>query len=176
VALTLTRLRPATGPRLPIAVLRDIAAGLAGADLTPVLGRAAHERTSVRLLATDAYEAWLLHWRPGSAVTPHDHGDSHGAVHVVTGELTEVRWYAGRRTIRDVGAGGQFDVPHGLVHDVVAFHDQPAVSIHVYSPPLTSMGFYDHGGRNLVRVEPIEPEPPALAAAGPGRVLHPSGG
>lgn len=164
--------------------LRALAAGFADAtdagdlldllDLTCDGDDLADDRTSVRLLATDAYEAWLSRWAPGSSVTPHDHGDSNGVVQVLSGELTEVQWRNGLRAIRTIGAGARIDVGAGVVHDMVAFGDRPAASLHVYSPPLTSMGFYDAGGRSLVRVEVIEPEPPVLTDDVRARVLHPS--
>src|SRR6188508_539359 len=79
-------------PRLELPVLADIVGGLAEAsDLwrahvqhDPV------ERARVRLLATAAYEVWLIGWTPGQSVGLHDHGGSHGAYVVVDGTLTEV--------------------------------------------------------------------------------------
>ena len=62
------------------------------------------------------------------------------------------------------------------MHDVVAPGPEPATSIHVYSPPLTSMTFYDGPGGAAVRSSIVSPEPAVLDAAEVARALHPSTG
>jgi predicted metal-dependent enzyme (double-stranded beta helix superfamily) len=118
----------------------------------PQTGRA------TRLLAvTDAYEAWLIHWAPGGDIALHDHGESSGALWLVRGELGEtygsrVARGAMRGRILDAGTGITFDRDH--VHDVINPGPQPATSIHVYSPHLSAMTFYDLDLRPL-RTEPL---------------------
>src|SRR3954467_2015339 len=111
-------LQQATSPALPETALIDIVAGLAGVpslwnDLVPAL-RA--ERSSVHLLATDAYDVWLIGWPAGTGVEPHDHGESVGVFTVVQGALTEYRWSPERRP-RVVGGGEVVRIPAGVVHD-----------------------------------------------------------
>jgi quercetin dioxygenase-like cupin family protein len=113
-------------------------------------------RTSLRLLATEEYDVWLLRWPPGTSVTPHDHGCSSGAFTVVRGELTEVRWDAALPYERFVSPGQVVSIEAGVVHDVVAHGTSPALSIHAYSPPLSSMGFYDVGGQGLLVRQPVD--------------------
>ena len=131
--------------RLPLAVLADIAEGLAASQpaLPARLVHPAQGRGSVRLLTTDAYDAWLLTWPPGSNVDPHDHGDSLGAFAVVSGELEEIRWRGRHRRVRRLRAGDAATVPAGVVHDVVGVGSTLSVSVHAYSPPLREMRFYD---------------------------------
>jgi hypothetical protein len=48
------------------------------------------------------------------------------------------------------------------VHDVVNAGDEPAVSVHVYAPPLVAMTFYEVAG-DAVRPVRTEAVPPAGA-------------
>ena len=91
------------------------------------------------------YEVWLLGWTPGQSVGLHDHGGANGAFVVVDGTLTETSSTAAvdRTLVRTVlGAGDVGPVPAGAVHDVANRSARNATSIHAYSRPLTSMGFY----------------------------------
>lgn len=143
-------------PTISTDALADIVAGLAAApslwsELVPGFGP---ERSSVHLLATEAYDVWLIGWPPGTCVEPHDHGTSAGAFTVVRGTLTEYRW-SPRPRPRRLAVGDVLTIDAGVVHDVVAeaLDDEPAVSIHAYSPRLREMGFYsDDGTRLLTRV------------------------
>ena len=134
-----------TAPPLPLPALVDMATGLAAAS--PVPGPPTDgRRAAVRLLATPAYEAWLLVWPPGTGIEAHDHGDASGAFVVVDGELTETRWSGHRSTRRRLRPGHAAAVPAGAVHGIAASGRRTAVSVHVYSPPLTEMRFYDGDG------------------------------
>ena len=150
---------------VPPKILEDIATGLALGfaadparahrfieDANPVAGGG---RLSSRILETTNYEAWLLIWPPGSVIEPHDHGDSHGVFFVISGSVSESRWHSGRAAKRTVRAGEMSTIPAGAVHDVVGSGTQAALSIHVYSPRLTSMRFYSTDGRTVIGVEAI---------------------
>src|SRR6266511_2315889 len=71
--------------RLHTAALADIVIGLARAEdlWRPHVLHNPDERARVRLLATPAYEVWLLGWTPGQAVGLHDHGGANAAFVVV---------------------------------------------------------------------------------------------
>jgi quercetin dioxygenase-like cupin family protein len=111
-------------------------------------------RHHVRLFGNDVYEAWLLGWAPGQHVGMHDHGDAAGAFHVLSGELREALPER-RRSILDLGAGSTGVVARGQLHDVGNASARPAISIHVYSPPLATMTFYDEAGRSALRTEAV---------------------
>ena len=146
-------------PPLPLQALLDIGHGLAAAaphSARLSMDASAPTRGFLRLLATDAYEAWLLAWPPGSEIEPHDHGGSHGVFVVVAGNLTESRWHGGERRRRVLGPGEAASVSAGAVHGVAARGKQPALSVHVYSPPLTEMRFYGDDGTTLVGVEAVD--------------------
>jgi len=142
-------------PPLPVDELADIATGVAAADCWLSHVRVDPERRHhVRLLGTDLYEAWLLGWAPGQHVGMHDHGDAAGAFFVLSGELRE-RLPQRRRSVVDLGAGATGVVARGQLHDVGNVSDRPALSIHVYSPPLSTMTFYDPAGRAALRTEAV---------------------
>jgi predicted metal-dependent enzyme (double-stranded beta helix superfamily) len=133
--------------RVPPAVLGSIAAGLAAVtgpdDLVLEPGQ---DRAYSRLLLTDAYEAWLIAWAPGGALDLHDHGGSGGAVVVVEGELRERftdRERPGPLCTNRIRAGEPLAIGPDRVHGVWNPGPATAVSVHVYSPPLTTMTFYD---------------------------------
>jgi predicted metal-dependent enzyme (double-stranded beta helix superfamily) len=130
-------------------------------------------RTPVRLLGSDRYEAWVIGWTPGQSVELHDHGDALGALVVTTGELVEItgRLHPRRRVL---AAGAARVMGPGHVHDVLNLGPEPATSVHVYSPPLTSMTFYDPGDGHPSRTEQVTPTPPVLGLD-PAPFLHPAG-
>ena len=140
---------------LPVDELADIAAAVAAGDRWMPHARVdAIRRHHVRLLGTDAYEAWLLGWAPGQHVGMHDHGDASGAFFVLAGELRELLPER-RRSVVDLGAGSTGVVARGQLHDVGNVSDRPALSVHVYSPPLATMTFYDAAGRSALRTEAV---------------------
>jgi hypothetical protein len=136
--------------------LRQLAQGLAAREdewLSLVrydLGR----RWYQRLTCADDHEVWLLSWLPGQRTGFHDHGESSGAFTVARGTLRE-RAAPGRRP------GPPVPVPRGAVrsfgpryvHDVINASVQPAVSVHAYSPPLSSMRRFESGPAGLVQVD-----------------------
>jgi mannose-6-phosphate isomerase-like protein (cupin superfamily) len=167
---------PASGVRLELDVITDIVTGLARAESLwrPHVAHDPDERVRRRLLATPAYEVWLLGWTPGQSVGLHDHGDANGAFVVVDGELTETSVIEGTLDDEVLGAGDLGTVPLGTVHDVANRSRRNASSIHVYSHPLTAMGFYGPAGE-LVRVEAVHEQSTLVDAAAWTHALHPSG-
>lgn len=112
-------------------------------------------RTGLRILATATYDVWLLRWPVGAAVSPHDHGGSRAAFTVAAGTLKEVRWTDGHRSERLLPAGEGATVAPGVVHDVAASGEE-ALSIHIYSPPLSRMSYFDDSGRTVVFQEDVD--------------------
>ncbi|MEU4559324.1 cysteine dioxygenase family protein [Actinoplanes sp. NPDC023936] len=136
----------------------------ASPDRWPVAPRFdASERWYHRLAVADDYEVWLLTWLPGQGTEIHDHGGSAGAFHVFRGTLTEDTvatgggatggGATGHRAPRVVsrelgeGAGRRFGEHH--VHRMTNLSTQPAVSVHVYGPALTTMTKYRLGPAGL---------------------------
>ncbi|MEP6851647.1 MAG: hypothetical protein ABJA87_03175 [bacterium] len=62
---------------------------------------------------------------------------------------------------RPAGSSVAFDARR--VHDVRNVAREPAVSVHAYSPPLTSMTFYDVADARLVSTSTVATEDPQIA-------------
>jgi predicted metal-dependent enzyme (double-stranded beta helix superfamily) len=92
-----------------------------------------------RVHLDEDHEVWLISWLPGQSTGFHDHGAASGAFTVVLGSLEEHGVTAGRTLAS--GESRQFGPGH--VHDVRNTSTAPAVSVHVYSPPLATMRRYD---------------------------------
>ena len=126
---------------------REVASRLAPAVHWP--GALDTHCRSWRLMArTPDFDAWLIAWPKGGKVELHDHGTSTGAVSVISGALVEAvprRDDAGRLTLvrHELQAGATLGFGAGHVHDVTNESDEHALSLHVYSPALTSMTFYE---------------------------------
>lgn len=102
-------------------------------------------------------QVWLLSWLTGQGTPLHDHGSSAGAFAVVRGELTERVTAAGRpdtgvrqsTAVLTVGRVRHFGAHY--VHQVTNLADEPAISVHVYTPGLTVMNTYRVENHGLVR-------------------------
>ena len=127
----------------------------------------------MRLVVCDLWEAWVVGWTPGQHVEAHDHGDSAGVVVVVEGDLVEVLPVGPQRLLRAWQPGAVVELPVGVVHDVVGLGPGTSTSIHVYSPPLSAMTYYDDDGRPL-RMEDNDDEPAITDLRSVSRALHPS--
>jgi len=136
-------------------VLAAIAAGLAAVTLPWELGHDEDptQRRFHRVLTTDAYEAWVICWPSGESLDMHDHGGSAGAFSVVSGELDEATIDAGVEVVRTIRRGDTAAFGASRVHAVANRGDTVATSVHVYSPPLSSMVYYaPDGSGSLVAV------------------------
>ena len=118
-------------------------------------------RWFVRLYGTADVEAWLLTWTEEQSVELHDHGGSSGAILVVEGTLTEDFSDGPLAPLRRVTwpTGSVHSFGPSRVHDIRNVTAAPATSIHVYSPPLTTMTFYEQSSAGIVvpsRVEYVD--------------------
>jgi hypothetical protein len=107
------------------------------------------QRIYEELFSDDYLTAWLICWMEDHATGFHDHDISCGAVSVVSGCVREQRLtLEGPPEDRLVRAGESFNFSAVDIHRVRHAGDSPAVTLHVYSPPLLSMGAYvvdEHG-------------------------------
>lgn len=120
------------------------------------------ERWFARIHGDDELDVWLIKWAPGHATGLHDHGGSLGALTVLSGSLSEIRWDGTHLRRRRLNTGDQAGFPLGWVHDVVWAPPVPrpaqvaqaphqTISVHAYSPPLTAMSYYEVIDRNRLR-------------------------
>jgi hypothetical protein len=126
-------------------------------------------RIYVRIHRDAALDAWLICWSGTQDTGLHDHDLSSGAVRVVTGELSEDRLVMGEPGVvsstHAAGAGFCFD--SSRIHDVRNGAAGQSVSLHLYSPPLERMGYYEIAADGCLarRNAPASEElPPPVAA------------
>jgi hypothetical protein len=143
--------RPALGVDALAELVREAATDTA--TWSPLVRYAASGRWWTRLAGDDGHDVWLLSWLRDQTTDLHDHGRSAGAFTVVSGALREIRPAGPRLTSTRLVAGTVQTVRTGVVHDVGNPWHAPAVSIHAYSPPLSSMTFYR---RTATGVAPVE--------------------
>ena len=139
--------------------LEPHAAGLLALEIAADASRWSHlvrhdpaQRVFAPLDAGPHAGAWLICWMPGHDTGFHDHDHSSGAVTVVAGHVREDRigadWEVTRTTY---GPGDVFPFVSGNIHRMLHVGDEPAVSIHVYSPKLQVMGAYAFGTGGMQR-------------------------
>jgi hypothetical protein len=119
------------------------------------------------LWRTEHSEAWLNTWWETRDTGFHDHGGSCVGVYVLEGHArSESLVVSGPRRHVDYGAGESFSAAATGIHRVE--HEPGAVTIHVYSPPLTSIGHYDIVDGELRRhagaPDEVSPPSPGLTA------------
>jgi predicted metal-dependent enzyme (double-stranded beta helix superfamily) len=150
------------------AELRAIARGLAASagDLGHLA--AGTEREWLLVAESEAYEAWVIGWPAGGALELHDHGGSRGVVSVVSGSLVEtsVARFGDRLTLRTRTisvATSPLSIGCERIHDVMNPGPAPALSVHVYSPRLTSMTFFElaYDGLRAQRTDHLGASEPA---------------
>ena len=104
------------------------------------------ERHCASLLVNEHVGIWIISWLPGHDTGWHDHAGSVGAVTVAKGTMCEDRPPWGEeRVALEAAARSSFTFGDADIHRVVAIGDEPAVTIHAYSPPLQAMGVYRKG-------------------------------
>ncbi len=146
------------------AALAGAAAGLVELDALERTGEGSFEL----LWRTQHSEAWLNLWWEPRDTGFHDHSGSCVGVHVLEGTArNEALVIGGERRVREYGAGESFSFPGSGIHRME--HDRGAVTIHVYSPPISAIGHYDVVDGELRREsgppDQGSPPSPALSAA-----------
>lgn len=114
------------------------------------------------LWRSEASEAWLnLWWQPRDTGF-HDHDGSCVGVYVIEGVARNEPLIIGRpRRIREYKPGDRFASPGTGIHRME--HEAGAVTIHVYSPPVRSIGEYELEDGELRR-RPVPPDEPSAAS------------
>jgi hypothetical protein len=101
------------------------------------------QRVYEELLSDEHVTAWLICWMDEHDTGYHDHDVSAGAVAVVSGAVREERLAIDGPPRQGVfRAGSSFHFSAADIHRVSHAGSDPAVTLHVYSPPLLRMGAY----------------------------------
>ena len=143
------RERLAEGRDLAPPELAGLAAELAGRPelWRPFVRHSSDERIYTEIHRDHHVDLWLICWSGGQETGLHDHDLSGGAVRVMAGELAEDRLIFGGTGLETLvhARGGGFMFDASRIHDVRHVGAEPAVSLHLYSPPLWRMGYYEVG-------------------------------
>lgn len=106
-----------------------------------------------RLHSAADHDVWLESWLPGQQTGWHDHAGAAGMLVVARGELEErVSVLNGVFTqVRHIPEGAARRMRRREVHNLTNTSLAPAVSVHVYSPPLGATRGYEIGAMGLMR-------------------------
>ena len=173
------RVRPVGA--LSFRAMRAIAAGLARVEQPLPADEAGGGARSSRLIATAFYDVWLITWPDDSGLEPHGHGEVRSVLQVVDGELTEA--YSDRvagveAAVRTLRRGSVTTAEPSVVHSLSNRSGAESTTLHVYSPPLVDVTFFDlrpAGECEAVRSTPVVDRPAqatseGVAPPGPGRL------
>jgi hypothetical protein len=126
--------------------LRRLVSGLASRPQLwlPHVSHDPSQRIYRQLWRDEHVVAWLICWMHDHDTGFHDHDLSAGAVTVARGHVCEERLTLGAAPlVRTFGPGQTFDFAASDIHRVLHVGDEPAVTLHAYSPPLWRMGAYE---------------------------------
>jgi predicted metal-dependent enzyme (double-stranded beta helix superfamily) len=117
------------------------------------------QRVYEELLWDEHVTAWLICWMDEHDTGFHDHDVSSGAVAVVSGAVREERLaIEGPLRTGVFRAGASFHFSAADIHRVSHAGSDPAVTLHVYSPPLLRMGAYVIGDDGVLARHPMSYE------------------
>jgi cysteine dioxygenase len=132
-----------------------------------------HQYMRHPILLWDDWEIMLIGWESGQVTPIHDHRGVMGSMAVLSGSLGEERF----TTSGDIPRLADDRVrPEGDLSEIgptvlhrLAPTTSKAVSLHIYRPPLRTMGIWDAGGMREIRPSAFDVEEELLArSAGAG--------
>lgn len=149
-------LLPERGRGLDAAECEQVARAVAGArelwqdvELTKT---EAQTRSYAPLHEDEHVEVWLLGWLPGHTTGYHDHGYSSVGFCVAQGMLVEYQLRMAEQPVeRRLGPGDARSAGCDYIHCLEWDAGEPALSVHVYSPPLGVVGQYRVADDGVVR-------------------------
>jgi len=110
----------------------------------------------------DASEAWLNLWWRARDTGYHDHDGSCVGVYVIEGLARNESLVIGvPRRLHEYRPGDRFSFPATGIHRME--HEAGAITVHVYSPPIRSIGEYELQDGDLRR-RPVAPDEPSAAS------------
>ncbi len=133
---------------LTLAELERFAADLAASPVRwqHLVRHASDARVYEQIWDDEDVNAWVICWSEDQDTGFHDHDESAAGIAVVSGRVREERLTIGSAPRgRELASGSTFTVPPVAIHRVLHAGDEPAITIHVYSPPLTRTGAYRIG-------------------------------
>jgi mannose-6-phosphate isomerase-like protein (cupin superfamily) len=144
---------------LSIDELKAFAAGLAGSpgQWQHLVRHTDAVRVYEQIWDDEDVNAWVICWSEDQDTGFHDHDASAAGIAVVSGSVREDRLTLNGPPIsREIGPGSAFTLPPVAIHRVLHTGDQPAVTIHAYSPPLRRTGAYRVGEDGALERESLD--------------------
>jgi predicted metal-dependent enzyme (double-stranded beta helix superfamily) len=124
------------------------------------------------VLLFDDWEVMLIAWQSGQTTPIHDHRGCMGGMVVLSGTLAEERFTTPKLVPELVDDRVR---PEGDVSDIgpTALHrllprSSRAISLHIYRPPLRTMGIWDQNGLQEIRPSDFDVGEEVLARAAAG--------
>jgi quercetin dioxygenase-like cupin family protein len=112
----------------------------------PLVRHSSGERVYEQICDQQDVNAWVICWSHDQDTGFHDHDDSGAGIAVISGRVREERLTLGSEPrARELGPGSVFSLPPEAIHRVLHAGEEPAVTIHAYSPPLARTGAYRVG-------------------------------
>jgi hypothetical protein len=120
-----------------------------GVALTPTESQT---RAYALLHEDERVEVWLLSWLPHHSTGFHDHGESNVGFCVARGTLVEQHLrFAQPPRVEALAVGESRSAGSDYIHCLEWEAGAPALSVHVYSPPLAVVGQYRVDGEGVLR-------------------------
>ncbi len=112
------------------------------------------------VLFWEDWEVMLIGWEAGQITPIHDHRGVLGGMAVLSGSLLEERFTTPEKVPSLVDSrvrpeGDLCDTGPSVIHRLIPKSPR-AVSLHVYRPPLRTMGIWDEGGLKEIRGSQFE--------------------
>lgn len=126
----------------PAQLLRTARLFASDPELPNLVDQQCGERRWVELDSSPYLQIWLLSWPVGVDTGWHDHGASAGAFLTVSGTLGEQTSHGHRRVDRTLTAGEGRSFGPNHIHHVTNVGLETALSLHLYTPRLTSTTRY----------------------------------
>ena len=122
-----------------------------GIELTPT---ESHTRAYALLYEDERMEMWLLSWLPCHSTGFHDHGESNVGFCVAQGAIVEQKLrFAEPAQGVTLEPGDTRAAGSDYIHSLEWQAGSPALSVHVYSPPLRVVGQYRTDDAGTLRRE-----------------------
>ena len=111
-----------------------------------LIRHASDARVYEQIWDDEEVNAWVICWSEDQDTGFHDHDNSAAAIVVIDGHVREERLRFGHAPDARVGGPGDtLLLPATAIHRVLHAGRGPAITIHVYSPPLRRTGAYRVG-------------------------------
>jgi cysteine dioxygenase len=96
------------------------------------------------------FEVVVMNWKPRELSNIHDHGSSFGCVYSISGQANNVLFDENLDQIGSIPLinNNIAEVPCGIYHVIENQHDEYAVSLHFYAPPLHGMRVIDRNDKS----------------------------